>query len=35
MPPLSMVNSRMSLSCMEPRILSTVMPRFISPNVST
>ena len=31
----SMVNSRISLSCTEPRILSTVSPRRISPNIST
>src|SRR5678816_132344 len=35
MPCLSIVNSRMPLSWIEPRILSTVMPRFISPNIST
>ena len=32
-PPLSMVNSRIALSCAAPRIFSTVSPRFISPNI--
>jgi hypothetical protein len=35
MPPPSILNSRMSLSCDDPRIFSTVRPRFISPNIST
>ena len=35
MPLLSIVNSRMRLSCIEPRIFNTVSPRFISPNIST
>ena len=35
MPSPSMVNSRISFSWAEPRILSTAMPRRISPSIST
>ena len=35
MPLRSIVNSRIALSWTEPRIFSTVRPRFMSPNIST